>query len=417
MKKLFNGFAWSAICALGLFSCTEKEFVDIPEEDVNYEVKVDYDAIKPTTFINVPVKDGYVTVVKQGNKTLLETRDAMTLEVLNPQYSIFTRATTPEVEFEYHLDDSSWNEATLPSGSTMYKTIMFEDRRTASDYDYNDLIIHVQQRRVGNRLRLYIHPIALGNHDKISLGADILAIDANKKGTKCAEIIFSTNVREDLFPHAGEKEFVNTYHFDTYDNGNGDLIQLPTYFVEPVRITEFNNSGVKMTHTKKHWIEIDPAVMGENAFGINWFIINNERSPEVKFYAVPAIKENLTWRDQNGYPYGIISAYTRITNWPLSDDDLAGHDWINYARENVHIKDVYKDFDLWLAGEANANWDEPEKNNSINAIGYIRGIDDLPEGSKALFDIHACFESYPEYKGENIWNNGNPSEKIGRAHV
>ena len=64
---------------------------------------------KPSEFINVPVKEGFVTVVKQGNKTLLVTNEETTLEVTNPQYSIFTRADKVGVDFSYLPDDGSWN--------------------------------------------------------------------------------------------------------------------------------------------------------------------------------------------------------------------------------------------------------------------------------------------------------------------
>ena len=80
MKKLFNGFAWSAICALGLFSCTEKDFVDdnvIDPVDPNAPISVNYEAITPTNFIDVPVREGFITVVTQGAKTLLVDRKSV----------------------------------------------------------------------------------------------------------------------------------------------------------------------------------------------------------------------------------------------------------------------------------------------------------------------------------------------------
>ena len=89
----------------------------------------------------------------------------------------------------------------------------------------------------------------------------------------------------------------------------------------------------------------------------------------------------IVWRWPNG---GIISAKTRQQNWPLIDGDTAGHDWINYPMERVNINDVYPDFDEWLGGTGNANWDEPIEGTYINAIGYLKN------GSiagKPLYDI------------------------------
>ena len=37
-------------------------------------------------------------------------------------------------------------------------------------------------------------------------------------------------------------------------------------------------------------------------FGINWFIINNDKNPGEKIYAVPAIQDNIKWRDGEGRP-------------------------------------------------------------------------------------------------------------------
>ena len=413
---------WGALCTLGLFSCTEKNLVEVPD-DVDYDgpIVASYEAIKPSEFINVPVKEGFVTVVKQGNKTLLVTNEETTLEVTNPQYSIFTRADKVGVDFSYLPDDGSWNVANMNVGYTMYKTIMFEDLVDYSDYDYNDLIIHVQQYKLGNKLRIYIHPIALGSYDQLSLGADIFLIDGGTKlGTKCASITFSKDVRNDLFRSqrlnyvVPEKTFVNTTtentkNGDTYVYGNNELFEYPTYFIPPV-IGGFESiaDGAKWEKGSQ-WIEVDVDAIKGKTFGINWFIINNDKDPDTKLYAVPAIQDNLKWRDNKGYPYGIISSRTREENWPLSDTDLAGHDWINYAKEKVHLKSVYKNFLLWLEGKANANWDTPSVSNSINAIGYIRGTLGLPSGSKALYDMEGCYRSLGYSSEEtNIWNNGNP---------
>ena len=436
MKKLFNGFAWSAICALGLFSCTEKDFVDdnvIDPVDPNAPISVNYEAITPTNFIDVPVREGFITVVTQGAKTLLVTREATTLEVMNPQYTSFTRANqgTVGVDFSYLPDDGSWNDATTNVGATMYKTIMFEDLVENTDKDYNDLIIHVQQYKEGNKLRLYIHPIALGSYDQIALGADIFIINSNKLGDKCASIIFSDNVRKDLFAinnathqyYTPDETFVNTTQENTF-SGNGALQEFPVYFVPPVE-GKFESLAANAKWEKgSQWIEVDESAIRGKAFGINWFIINMTKDSSKNLYAVPAVPENMNWRDQLGYPYGIISAYTRSENWPLSDSDYAGHDWINYPMEKVHINDVYTGFHLWAHGVGDAEWDSPTQDKSINAIGYIKGnLTGLPTGSKALFDIEGCMRNTGySTPATNVWGNGNPVHEniplaVGRTWV
>lgn len=420
MKKLFNPLFFSAIFALGLFSCTEKVIDDVPTVEADTPIVVDYDAIKPTNFVDVPVKEGMYTVVMQNDEVIGVTKEAMTIEVLNTSAS-FTRSKSSDCKFVYCTedelkyilpDDGSWNDASDYTGWSMYKTIMFEDTQTNSDYDYNDLIIHVQQRRFLNFLRLYIHPIAMGNWDELSLGADIFLVNSQGKGDKCATIIYSTDVRADLFPGKAKKTFINTDVEDTF-NGNEMLEQFITYYVPPV---EFTSLG-KDAKISGQWIEVNFFSMIGKTFGINWFIINNDKNPGEKIYAVPAIQDNIKWRDGEGRPYGIISADTRQTIWPLADGSRAGHDWVNYPREHVNINKVYKDFDLWLEGKANADWDNPYEEFAINAIGYIKPLSgsrpsSLAAGSKALYDIHSCFEAYPEYAGKNIWRNGDPNEEI-----
>ena len=387
MKKLFRNFLWSTLCALGLFSCTEKDVIEVPvDPEPNYEIDVDYDAIAPTNFIEVPAKDGYITFVTQGTDTLIATREATVLEVLNPQYSILTRRTTakPICSYVAEQDDFAWNTADYEYGWTMYKTMMFEDvKGNSSDFDYNDLVVHVQQKRKGNKLRIYIHPIAMGNTINIQLGADILLVNSQGKGEKCAEIIFSENVKKDLFGVDDQAQFINTYQIDR---------GYPAYFVKPRSFTSVAKFDAKY---EGHWLEVKKDFLVFKTFGINWFIINAKGE---KIYAVPAVKDNIEWRHESGRPYGIVSGKTRLTNWPLSDTDQAGHDWINYPKEKINIKKVYPDFDDWLAGKANANWDNPNDGTFINAIGYVRGI--LTPVTDPLYDIHYWMPT---------WNHGEPT--------
>ena len=91
MKKLFNPLFFSAIFALGLFSCTEKVIDDVPTVEADTPIVVDYDAIKPTNFVDVPVKEGMYTVVMQNDEVIGVTKEAMTIEVLNTSAS-FTRS-------------------------------------------------------------------------------------------------------------------------------------------------------------------------------------------------------------------------------------------------------------------------------------------------------------------------------------
>ena len=427
MKKVFNLFTISAFCACGLFSCTEKDLIEVPIEDPDAPVNVDYESITATEFFDVPVKDGYISMVTQDGEILGYTDKPITIEILNTKGVSFARSNTltranAQPEVTYLLpEEGSWNQANALYGWTLYKTIMFEDLVRHSDYDYNDLIIHVQQRKNGNKLRLYIHPIAMGNHDELSLGADIFLVNSAGEGKRCAEVIFSRDVRSDLFPSALPKTFINTDFKDTFVNGNGELTQFPAYFAPPL---EFTNTafGAKWDNGS-HWLEVDESELVGKTFGVNWFIINNEKNPGVKLYAVPAVRDNVKWRDNTdvggeqapGYPYGIISADSRHTIWPLEDGDHAGRDWLNYPQEKTNIKFVYPSFDKWLEGKNyNAQWDSPNFASAVNAIGYIRNADGtpsgMPDGSNALFDIHSCFESYTKFKGKNIWNNGNPDE-------
>ena len=135
-----------------------------------------------------------------------------------------------------------------------------------------------------------------------------------------------------------------------------------------------------------------------------------------KLYAVPGKKDNIDWQDGLGRPYGIVSADSRETVWPLSDRDQAGRDWINYPKERENIENVYPGFTEWLQGGASPNFDSPKEDLSINAIGFIKpapgGVSaPLTDNFRALYDIEGCLRSLNlSNESTNAWNNGNPMD-------
>lgn len=289
---------------------------------------------EPFDNFKVPIDDGKVTVVCMGGDTLAVTSIPMTIKVPKNRSSVTTR--TDGNNFEVHFigeDNENYEVLKNKTYSSVWQAVMFEDTRVG-DYDYNDLVIHVNNRvdtpwgtnKFVHSIR--IQPIALGSSKNIGLGCVL---------SDYSEHIISNNVREDLFK--GNKGFINTVNEDT-----------------PIRFkleqTNIYNHEMPYSADKACWvawfIEVD---------GMRQYAISGDY--EFKDYS-NAISRDLL-------PYGLV----------IADDNGT----FKYPTERTSIFDTYPMFKDWVYN-SNANIGKPIKENI-----YKYCIDGLGEdGKKKIWD-------------------------------
>ena len=352
MNKKLSYLMLGTGLALTLSSCENKD-VDLNQNPEAQDVFIptvvaDYDAIKPSKFLEVNVEEGYYAEVIVDGVVICTTLESTIVEVPNDQFSVFTKSEEPtEVVINTQLYDPNNKPLGLmtePNGAFMYKTLLFEDKLVGSDYDYNDLIIHVQQKVTTNRekFRIYIQPVAMGNAQKLTLGADIYATD-KVNHVKMSTIIFSEDVKRDLFEVENPRTFINTCYSDPdFDIIEGD--GYPMYFVSPKPLTNHNPSEYSLSipdQASEHFYHVT-GDMSDKTFAINWFIINAYGD---KIYAVPTVNhEGLGWTNEDGYPHGLVISKINNPAHPTVDGETCGWDWFDYPLEREHIANVYPDF-------------------------------------------------------------------------
>src|SRR5574344_2475255 len=120
--------------------------------------------------LTVPVKAGYWSVVACCGDTLCVTDEVGhgTLVPKNQAISETTKAGgTGGIEISYNLKTA--HDYYKFAEDKLWQTIAFEDSKNG-DYDYNDLVIHVEWKIKNGGLRVGIHPIAYGAQKTIALG-------------------------------------------------------------------------------------------------------------------------------------------------------------------------------------------------------------------------------------------------------
>ena len=244
-----------------------------------------------TETYTVPVKKGYCTYVMYGDDTLAVATHPITIPV--PKESVLTKSGEgKQLKIDYAILKS--NE----TYSRYWQAVMFEDSGQG-DYDYNDLIIHVRnksdyiQGRDYSEMTIEIQPIALGSQKVIKLGCLM--------GPELTEVIFSDNVRKDLFNN--EKGYINTEDDKA-----------------PIR---YKLSSTEITKSKVDVANVAPTLA--------WFI-------EVEGKRYYAISAELDYNDYSmlnfeGIPYGLVTYST-----------------FNYPKEKTSIFEAYPDFKEWVNG-------------------------------------------------------------------
>lgn len=310
-----------ALCA-AISSCVK----DNTGENPQTEDKGITERLTTFTTMEVPVKDGKLTVVTFNGDTLCVTKTATSIII--PK-TFATSKADEEIVISY-VDSSNPNYAGYLSGDgvnvKMWQTIAFEDSK-AGDYDYNDLVIHIRyelssQKAGEQKLFMGIHPIAFGATKNIKLGCVVYYGE-----TKVLDEIITQNSKEELFLNengesSGISEMINTFKINYHANVFTKVISL-----------DANN--VRFGDIKVVWfIEI------EN--GIRLYSVN-ERYP---------------YLDANKRPYGLIISNTGKP-WLIPNlDNVSTQHWFEYPTELLNISDCYNDsehlgfnsFDAWLTG-------------------------------------------------------------------
>lgn len=246
----------------------------------------------------VPVKEGYTTIVTCGEDTLAVANEPIT--ILVPRGSQLQsksgEATGIKIDFEVLQNAETYSQ--------YWQAVMFEDSRRV-DYDYNDLIIHVKNTLEKNNTvqSISIQPIALGSEKTIALGY-ILADGS--------EHMVTDNVRKDLFN--GAEGYINTVNEK-----------------EPIRY--------KLAEARTHSFD----KVAYKTATIAWFI---EAEGE-RFYAISGDNKYLKYSDMitdDGLPYGLViySGFSGKANGTFA-----------YPLEKTHIYEAYPNFNDWVKGKTN----------------------------------------------------------------
>lgn len=242
----------------------------------------------------VPVKEGYTTVVTYGEDTLAVANEP--ISILVPRRSKLQSKSDgmPGIKIDYAIVKST------ETYSQNWQAVMFEDSRRV-DYDYNDLIIHVYSSCNYNKSiqTIEIQPIALGSEKTIALGC-ILA-DGSKH-------MITDDVRRDLFKDA--EGFVNTLN-------DKDPIK---YKLSKKLTHQFNFANVLPT--------------------IAWFIeVEDER-----FFAISGDNQYVNYDEMitdDGLPYGLVIH---------GGVDGKANGTFVYPQEKTAIYKAYPDFNNWVKG-------------------------------------------------------------------
>ena len=284
-------------CISLFLSCSDKDVYKAPEADLNL--------LKPYEDMEVIVPEGYASIVKLYDDTLAICTYSTTISIPTFWASKLGRASeNSPITIENVKNENNYYQGVLNT----WQVVAFEDSREG-DYDYNDLIIHVNWSIRENNYTISVQPIALGSSKKIKLGFE--KMDGNISSVN--EVIVAEDCRKDLFE--GREGFINTF------SGKEKVI--------------INNGKYKyQKELAKQSNDLRCAV--------NWFI---EVDGGTRLYA---ITNNPICLNQEGRPYGLI--FTRIYDKYIycnEKGERCGVDWFLYPQELVNISDIY-DFDDYM---------------------------------------------------------------------
>lgn len=436
MKKNYLLIATLAVSLTGCMDTdvTEKGLDVDPEEGVTVELPSVLKNVMPTKAVEVPVKEGYRTIVYCDGEEIASTNYAT--EILVPSYlyiegEMTTRAADPTkvLSFDYVRENGG---QILEGNSHMYQTVCFEDSRSGEN-DYNDLIFQAKVSQDKNKVSVEIIPVALGSTKPIGLGYILLDEEGNEVDS---QDMFS-DVRTELFG-LEELKFIWAYQktgkSQTDDKGdvyfeyltkNGKKVFATGYVrkgeaLEPVVELESGDELIKATSTDEdgnvkqnkdymhvpfiNTLAVDKKDEKGNIVSTTYqaqsfvdrktksFSMEKTSGNSLKYAVIFYIKVDK--KEINGkntvetfYAYSWEKALNsqKIENF-LTEKGLpmgicvsganSKKSAFNYPRETVNIKDVYKNFNSWVSGEVDKlDVYETEKGTYFDALN--EGIYDL----------------------------------------
>lgn len=262
---------------------------------------VDLENLAPYRDLEVVVPAGCASIVKLYGDTLAVCTQTTVISIPNQVGSSLTRASYEDaITIENIKNENNYYQGSLNT----WQTVVFEDSQNG-DYDYNDLVIHVNWMITATSYTVSVHPVALGSTKKIKLGFE--KMDGNISSVD--EVIVAEDCRKELF---GNREgFINTVE---------DKVFFPKF--------AYSKNLAKQSQDLR--------------CAVNWFI---EVDGGIRLYAITNNKKCL---DQKGIPYGLI--FTDIYGeykFRNSQGSACGLDWFLYPKERESIYSVY-DFEAYL---------------------------------------------------------------------
>lgn len=281
----------------------------------------------------VPVRDGYVTQVSIGGEVVAEAVSPMT--ILLPKSSFTKSASGPQLS--YVPMEEYPNDIVLENRFKLYQVVCFEDSKVG-DYDYNDLVIHVLYKVVGNKFGFAVQPIALGSTKSIKLG--------------CVVYKGNTFLYKGLITPEGKD--CRQQYFESQDG-----------FINTVGTKVNQKNGGWHSYlgsTIRNW-KLDK-IADAGAMRVEWYI---EVDNGVELYALSTDYLNKSF-DKNGMPYGLVITGTGSSY--IDKGDVCGHDWFNYPQEAKSIEQVYPEIWQWLTSDQTYNFPDIYSGKDIPATAY-----------------------------------------------
>ncbi len=343
MKRII--FTLLSFLCVVIVSCVKNPIKEQSPE-INNENLAAYNNLSTVSALDVPVRDGKITVVTFNGDTLCLTKTPTTITV--PKTVSGTKA-GGGIDISYvDAADPKYAEA-LGTGNTateLWQTLAFEDSM-AGDYDYNDIVLHLCYQLASSKFHIGIHPIAYGATKNIALG---LAVYYGNN--KVADQIITQDSKHELFrdnngDYCGIQGMINTSSFDYYCN----------------------------FYTKV--ITLDAAGVHSGDIKVIWYIrIDGNRM-------LYAVNNKYNFLNEQKRPYGLMITNTGKT-WNVGGNIMENSSsWFEYPKEGSNISACYPDagmggensFDAWLAGTSDGSFNmrEPDSEKVFNIIEQKSG--------------------------------------------
>src|SRR5574344_823507 len=317
MKKLF--FLLFGIPLIILSSCSKELKVDNGPSNKNGN---DVEHFITSESFAIPVKDGFVTIVKLGSDTLAVANKPM--RILIPKGIEQTKSQfVSNIGVEYVPTKEYKNEVGQNVNWCEFNQLVCFEDTVEGDYDYNDFVFRVKYGFAMDAYGFYfgfcIQPIALGSSKYFDLGCivyedDAVVYDGLVTGGGCRNSFFND-----------QKGFINTSVSKQINQTiNGKIASWH----------EFDE------HTSLRW--------GMSLFDVlqpvrvEWYI---QLQDGTKLFALSTKYVDQSF-DKNHLPYGLITTNTgRVYKY---QGQPVGKDWFDYPVENTSIKNVYPMLWEWM---------------------------------------------------------------------